>query len=66
MRANLERYRTAPESLRKGELRPVSSVEVIDPHTVRLHLSQPYAPLVAVLADRAGMMMSPRRARPET
>ncbi len=35
------------------------SVEVIDPHTVRLHLSQPYAPLVAVLADRAGMMVSP-------
>ena len=58
--ANLERYRTAPESVRKGELKPVSSVEVVDPHTVRLHLSQPYAPLVAVLADRAGMMISPK------
>ncbi|HTB47319.1 MAG TPA: ABC transporter substrate-binding protein [Acetobacteraceae bacterium] len=57
--ANLQRYRTAPESLRKSELKPVSSVEVVDPHTVRLHLSQPYAPLVAVLADRAGMMISP-------
>ena len=60
VKANLERYRTAPESLRKGELKPVSSVEVVDPHTVRLHLSQPYAPLVAVLADRAGMMISPK------
>ena len=60
VKANLERYRSAPESLRKGELKPVSSVEVIDPHTVRLHLSQPYAPLVAVLADRAGMMISPK------
>ena len=60
VRANIERYRTAPESVRKGELKPVSAVEVVDPHTVRLHLSQPYAPLVAVLADRAGMMMSPK------
>ena len=59
VKANLERYRSAPESLRKSELKPVSSIEVIDPHTVRLHLSQPYAPLVAVLADRAGMMVSP-------
>jgi peptide/nickel transport system substrate-binding protein len=60
VKANLERYRSAPESLRKGELKPVSSVEVVDPHTVRLHLSQAYAPLVAVLADRAGMMISPK------
>ncbi len=60
VKANLERYRTAPESVRKGELKPVTSVEVVDPHTVRLHLSQPYAPLVAVLADRAGMMISPK------
>jgi len=59
VRANLERYRTAPESVRKSELKPVAAVEVIDPHTVRLHMSQPYAPLVAVLADRAGMMISP-------
>src|SRR3954452_2641786 len=34
-RVNLERYRTAPESLRKGELKPVSSVEVVDPKTIR-------------------------------
>ncbi len=60
LKANLERYRTAPESVRKGELKPVTSVEVIDPHTVRLQLSQPYAPLVAVLSDRAGMIISPK------
>jgi peptide/nickel transport system substrate-binding protein len=57
--ANLERYRNAPDSVRKSELKLVSAVEVVDPHTVRLHLSQPDAPLVAVLADRAGMMISP-------
>jgi peptide/nickel transport system substrate-binding protein len=60
VKANLARYQTAPESVRKGELKPVSSVEVVDPHTVRLHLARAYAPLVAVLADRAGMMISPK------
>ncbi|MGA3004373.1 MAG: ABC transporter substrate-binding protein [Acetobacteraceae bacterium] len=59
-RVNLERYRTAPESVRKGELKPVSAVEVLDPKTIRLRLAQPYAPLVAALADRAGMMISPK------
>jgi peptide/nickel transport system substrate-binding protein len=60
VRANIERYRTAPESLRKGELGPLTAVEVIDSHTVRLHLARPYAPLVAVLSDRAGMMLAPQ------
>jgi peptide/nickel transport system substrate-binding protein len=60
VRANLERYRTAPESVRKGELGPLTAVEVIDPSTVRLRLSKPYAPLVAVLSDRAGMMLAPQ------
>ena len=59
VRANLDRYRTAPASVRKAELRPIAAVSVIDPLTVELHLSQRYAPLLAVLADRAGMMMSP-------
>ena len=59
VRVNLDRYHNAPESLRKNEVKPIASVEVVDPHTVRLHLSQPYAPLVAVLADRAGMLVSP-------
>src|SRR4029077_17305236 len=31
--------------------------------TVRLDLSEPYAPLMAQLADRAGMMVSPKAAR---
>lgn len=58
--ANFDRYRGAADSNRKAELRPVSAVEVVDPRTVRIVLSQPYAPLVAVLADRAGMMASPK------
>src|SRR4029077_6839609 len=60
VRVNIDRYRSAPESNRKGELKPVTAVEVIDPKKVRLVLSQPYAPLIAVLSDRAGMMGSPK------
>lgn len=60
VQVNIERYRSAPYSLRKGELAAVKSVEVVDPLTVVLHLSHPDAPLLAVLADRAGMMMSPK------
>lgn len=59
VKANLDRYREARESRRKTELASVSSVEVVDPLTVRLSLKAPDAPLLAVLADRAGMMMSP-------
>jgi peptide/nickel transport system substrate-binding protein len=60
VKANLDRYRTAPYSSRKSELKPVTAVEVIDPKTVRLVLSTPYAPLIAVLSDRAGMMAAPK------
>ncbi len=57
--ANIARYQTAPESLRKTELKSVVSVEVVDPTTIRLHLRAPDATLIAALADRAGMMISP-------
>ncbi len=60
VRINLTRYQSAPESVRKGEVKPIAAIEVVDPLTVRLKLAQPYAPLVAVLADRAGMLMSPK------
>lgn len=59
VKVNLDRYRTAPESRRKAELRPVASVEAPDARTVVLRLFQPYAPLLSVLSDRAGMMLSP-------
>jgi peptide/nickel transport system substrate-binding protein len=60
VKANLDRYRTAPYSARKSELKPVAAVEIIDPKTARLVLSAPYAPLIAVLSDRAGMMAAPK------
>ena len=60
VKINLDRYRTDPESRRKGEVKPIANVVVVDPLTVRLELGEPYAPLLAVLADRAGMIMSPK------
>ncbi len=65
VRASLERARAAPASVRKTELKPVSGIVVVDPRTIRLDLSQPYAPLLAVLSDRAGMIVSPKAAAAE-
>ncbi|MBV9430459.1 MAG: ABC transporter substrate-binding protein [Hyphomicrobiales bacterium] len=60
VKVNIERDKSLATSLRKPELRPVSSVEVLDPLTVTLHLSVPDTPLLAFLADRSGMMLSPQ------
>ena len=62
---NIERHKTMPGSNRKAELALVSGVDVVDPYTVRLDLSAPFAPLLATLADRAGMMVSPKAAQAE-
>ena len=59
---NIERHKTLAGSNRRGELLPVASVEVVDPLTARLVLSSPFAPLLSVLSDRAGMMVSPKAA----
>ena len=59
---NLERHKNLPGSNRRGELAPVASVEVVDAATVRVQLTAPFAPLMAVLTDRAGMMVSPKAA----
>jgi peptide/nickel transport system substrate-binding protein len=60
---NIERHKTIAGSNRRGELLPVQSVDVVDPSTVRLNLSAPFSPLLTVLADRAGMMVSPKAAK---
>ncbi len=59
---NLERHKNLAGSNRRGELAPVTSIDVIDPSTVRLNLSAPFTPLLAQLTDRAGMMVSPKAA----
>src|SRR5713226_3204250 len=55
---SLERHKSMAGSNRRGELAPVASVDVVDAQTVRLNLAAPFAPLLAVLADRAGMIVS--------
>jgi len=60
---NIERHKTMPGSNRRGELALVTSVDVVDPMTARLNLSAPFSPLLAQLADRAGMMVSPKAAQ---
>src|SRR3989475_8844163 len=62
---NIERHKTMAGSTRRGELAPVTGADVVDDSTVRLNLSAPFAPLLAQLADRAGMMVSPKAAQAE-
>jgi peptide/nickel transport system substrate-binding protein len=57
---SIERHINMPGSFRKPELASVDHVEVVDPLTIKLVLKTPYAPLVAQLTDRAGMMVSPK------
>jgi peptide/nickel transport system substrate-binding protein len=59
---NLERHKNMKGSNRRGELAVVSSVDALDPSTVRINLATPFAPLLAVLTDRSGMMVSPKAA----
>jgi len=59
---SLDRHLTFPGSTRKGEISSVQSVTVVDDHTVKLSLSQAFSPLQAALADRAGMIVSPKAA----
>ena len=60
---NLERHKDMKGSNRRGELAVMSSVEVVDASTVRISLSAPFAPLLTVLTDRSGMMVSPKAAQ---
>ncbi|MDV6376193.1 ABC transporter substrate-binding protein [Deinococcus arenicola] len=59
----LDRNRTLEGSARKNEMTSIKEVKVVDAQTVQLTLSQPYGPLLAVLTDRAGMIVSPTAAK---
>jgi peptide/nickel transport system substrate-binding protein len=60
VKASLERHMTMQGSFRKPELAAVDRIEVVDASTVRLLLKNPFSPLIAQLADRAGMILSPK------
>jgi len=60
VKSTLERYLTFKGSVRASEISPIKSVDAPNATTVILHLSAPYSPLTAQLADRAGMILSPK------
>ncbi|HMB36229.1 MAG TPA: ABC transporter substrate-binding protein, partial [Methylomirabilota bacterium] len=59
VRYSLDRHLNMKGSNRRSELESVNSIDVVDPLTVRLRLKVPSSPLLAILADRAGMPVSP-------
>ncbi len=58
----LERYLNTNGSFRHSEIGAMDHVEVIDPLTVRVVMKQAFSPFVAILTDRAGMMLPPEAA----
>ncbi|MGM0899535.1 MAG: ABC transporter substrate-binding protein [Bacillota bacterium] len=54
---NLDRVRSEESNI--SDLASVDSVEVVDAHTVNLHLKQPDSSIILALSDRSGMMVSP-------
>jgi len=61
VKVSLDRHRNLTASARASELAPVASVDVVNANTVRLQLKDKFSPLTAQLADRAGMIMSPKQ-----
>jgi peptide/nickel transport system substrate-binding protein len=60
VKANFDRMLDpATASPRRSELTPIDQVEVTGPLTFTIKLKTAYAPLLQVLANRAGMMVSP-------
>ena len=60
VKISLDRHRTLTGSQRASEISPITNVAVVNNFTVRLSLNARFSPLTAQLADRAGMIMSPR------
>ncbi len=57
---SLMRHLTMKGSMRAGEVNTIGSVEVVDPLTIRVVLKSPSSPLIAILSDRAGIMLPPQ------
>ena len=66
VKANFDRMQDPKfPSVRRSEIRPIDKVVAVDPATVQIVLERPYSPLLYVLTDRAGMMVSPAAAQQE-
>lgn len=57
---NFERNMNDEKSRRKGELKFVDSVAVVDKNTIKIQMKEPFAPFLSVLTDRSGIMVSPK------
>ncbi|KQO84189.1 ABC transporter substrate-binding protein [Frigoribacterium sp. Leaf263] len=55
----LQRGLDKEDSSRRSELGPITGITAVGDDTVEIDYSEPFAPLTAALADRAGMVMSP-------
>ncbi|MFT8244539.1 ABC transporter substrate-binding protein [Roseomonas sp. BN140053] len=62
VRYSLNRHMTMQGSFRRSEIGIMQAVEVVDPLTVRIRLQAPSAPFLSQLADRAGIIVSPKAA----
>jgi peptide/nickel transport system substrate-binding protein len=60
VKKSLERHKTLRGSTRASEIAPVTSIDTQGSNAVVLHMNDRYSPLTAQLADRAGMVMSPK------
>jgi peptide/nickel transport system substrate-binding protein len=60
---SIERHLNMTGSFRKNEISGIKSIDVLDGLTFRINLDKPFAPLIAQLTDRAGMMVSPKAAQ---
>lgn len=56
---NINRILNTASSPRHSELSTVASVQTVDDLHVQFNLKKPFAPLLANLTDRSGMMLSP-------
>jgi peptide/nickel transport system substrate-binding protein len=60
VRINFERIlNPANRSPLRADMASVTRVEVVDSHTVRMTLAEPFAPFLSILTDRNGYMISP-------
>ncbi|NGO06888.1 ABC transporter substrate-binding protein [Streptomyces sp. HC44] len=60
VRTSLLRHFSLPTSQRTPEMGQIRSIEAPDARQVVIRYKRPFAPIAAALADRAGMIMSPK------
>jgi peptide/nickel transport system substrate-binding protein len=65
VRTSLDRHLNNPESQRASEMGPITSITTADASHVVIRYKQPFAPITAALADRAGMILSPAAIKKE-